>query len=423
MDQSISAYHPHGDGIHSDTAILNSAIERCAASGGGVVMVDAGTYLCGTLYLKSNVILHLKRGAVILLSDNEKEFFSESFSRDEQIHRPTWENCDYDGRPSKYFITAKNISHFGIEGEGVIDGHEELFYGKVTPWHIEGAYYPRIPLVHLEGCSDFYIKDVTLRKSAFWTTHLVGCRNVLIEHLTIENNLRFANCDGIDPDHCQNVKIKNCHIECADDCIVLKTTKYFKHYGPCENIIVEDCHLVSTSAAIKVGSESVSDFRKVRVKNCRIERSNRGISLMLRDGGSVEDLTFENLSIETRRFAPLPWWGKGEPIAITAVARNSSTTIGTIRNIVFKNISCQSENGIFLYAETLGKIENVRLEDVSVKLENRTSWEKGIYDIRPVEEGGIFNKGIYGAWLYRLQGIVFCNFVCDAPILKEETED
>ena len=39
----------------------------------------------------------------------------------------------------------------------------------------------------------------------------------LIDGIHIFNNLKMANCDGIDPDHCKNLIIRNTYIEAADD--------------------------------------------------------------------------------------------------------------------------------------------------------------------------------------------------------------
>ena len=136
-----------------------------------------------------------------------------------------------------------------------------------------------------------------------------------------------ANSDGIDPDHCSNVRILGCHIECADDCICLKASKGNSEYGPCENIIISDCTLVSTSAAIKIGTEGVGDFRNIIVNNCIITKSNRGLSIQIRDGGNVENVTYSNCIIETRRFCP-DWWGTAEPIVITTFNRDENTKSG-----------------------------------------------------------------------------------------------
>ncbi len=70
-----------GDGEALDTAALQQAIDACHAAGGGTVLVPPGTWLTGTIYLKSRVNLHLagaptglfvrevRRGAAVLGRD------------------------------------------------------------------------------------------------------------------------------------------------------------------------------------------------------------------------------------------------------------------------------------------------------------------------------------------------------------------
>ena len=116
-------------------------------------------------------------------------------------------------------------------------------------------------------------------------------------------------------------------------------------YGPCENIVVDNCTMISTSAAIKFGTESEAPFRNISVTNCSIQRTNRAISLQLRDKGCIENVTFSNLNIDTRLFSKVHWWGEAEPITITAVKRNAQT------NVRLQNIYCVGENGILIYGD------------------------------------------------------------------------
>lgn len=122
-------------------------------------------------------------------------------------------------------------------------------------------------------------------------------------------------------------------------------------YGACENIVVDNCTLISTSAAIKFGTESEAPFRNITVSSCCISRSNRGIALQLRDKGCIENVTFSNLTIDTRLFSREHFWGKAEPVSITALPRTASTQIGHIRNVLFHNIHCTGENGIVIYGD------------------------------------------------------------------------
>ncbi|MGM9971799.1 MAG: glycosyl hydrolase family 28 protein [Anaeroplasmataceae bacterium] len=237
------------------------------------------------------------------------------------------------------------------------------------------------PLIYFEDCKNFSIKGVKLTKSAFWTVHLVGCNGGIIENIIIDNNLKMTNCDGIDPDHSKNITIKNCLISSADDCIVLKSTSSAIKYGNTENIIVSDCTLTSTSAAIKIGSETEGDFNNIKFNNIKIKNSNRGISIQLRDKGNISNIEFNNIDIETKRFSPIHWWGKAEAIAISAIRRKKDSLVGMISNIKFNNINSIGENGILIYGEN--NINNIIFSNISVSIVRKTNWKKEGIDLRP----------------------------------------
>ena len=385
MDFNVLSFGAIGDGITNDTAAIQAAIDACKAQGGGRVVLPSGhIYRSGALTLCSDLEFHLEMGAMLKGSDHLADYRFDGRQDDapQKSAAPSYVNCEYAGAPTHYFLYAKGCRNVAITGLGIIDGNEEIFYGEETKWHIEGLFYPRAPLLFIEDTDHLTIRDVTLQRSAFWTVHLVGCRDVLISGIRILNNLRMANCDGIDPDHCQNVRIDGCHIECADDCIVFKNTAAAMQYGPCENIVVTNCTLTSTSAAIKFGSESEDLFRNILVTNCIISRSNRGISLQLRDKGRIENVVFQNLTISTRLFKDM-FWGQAEPIAITVLQRKEETKVGTVRNIRFSNISCHCENGILIYGEQPGLIENIRFDGISLHLVQSHHYPMGLHDLRP----------------------------------------
>ena len=248
---------------------------------------------------------------------------------------------------------------------------------------------------------------------------MVGCQDVQIDGIRILNNLRLANCDGIDPDHCKNVRISNCHIECADDCIVFKNTAGALQYGPCENIVVTNCTLISTSAAIKFGTESEAPFRNISIQNCNISRSNRGISLQLRDCGCIENVTFFNINIGTRLFSREHWWGAAEPIAITALKRKEDTQIGYIRNIRFQNINCSGENGILIYGDESCNISDIHFEGISLELHKETDWPGKYHDLRPTCQKNTSTEGLYAVYARYGANITFRNMkITAAPQLQ-----
>lgn len=403
-----------GDGVHTDTDAIQRAIDTCGENGGGKVVFPGGyVFRSGTLRLRSYVELHLESGAVLKASDNLADFGDIGRITATQ-DLPSYANSNYNGAPVLYFLYAKECTNVSVTGLGCIDGNEALFYGKITKWHIDGAFYPRMPLLFLEGVTHVTLHQVTLQNSAFWTVHMVGCTDVLIDSIRIYNNLRMASSDGIDPDHCKNVRIVNCHIESADDCIVLKNTENASQYGNCENIVIANCTLKSTSAAIKIGTESEGVFRNIVVQGCCISGTNRGISLQLRDSGSIENVLFSNINIETRRFSPDHWWGSGEPIAVTALPRRESTALGSIRNVRFENINCRGENGILIYGYAPKHIRQLSFCKVNLALHKETKWPKYAHDLRPSCGLQRVENAPYYVYAKGAENVSFCDFCIEA---------
>ena len=362
--------------VDDDTKAINDAIDA-ASKRSGKVIFSKRLYESKTIILKDNVELYLPKGCILKLS---KELLNDDSINVLKV--PTYKDCSYNGRPTKYFIYAYDIKNVKITGKGIIDGNDEIFFGNVSKYHIDGYFYPRIPLVYFEKVENFNLSNINIRKSGFWTIHLVGCDNGLIENIKIKNNRKLANTDGIDPDHSKNIIIRNSYIEAADDCIVFKTTKDNQIYGDTSNIEVYNCVLKSTSAALKFGSESVGLMHDINIHDIEIKDSNRGIDLMQRDEGQIYNIEFRNINIETKRFHALEWWGKGEPISITNIKRGFATNLGNVYNITFDNINMNSENGIFIYGSNQN-IKDLYFNNINIELKAKTMFKKNNHDLRP----------------------------------------
>ena len=182
MDCSVLDFGALGNGTDSDTAAIQAAIDTCASAGGGRVVLPGGrTFRSGAMVLRSHVEFHLEMGAVLKGSSHLTDYLLFGGNAPEKMAVPSYENCTYAGKPTHYFLYARDCEDLAITGLGRIDGNEEVFYGEATRWHIEGSFYPRAPLLFLENVSRLTIREATLSASAFWTVHMVGCRDVLID--------------------------------------------------------------------------------------------------------------------------------------------------------------------------------------------------------------------------------------------------
>lgn len=398
----ITNFGAIGDGLTNNATAIQLAIDTCSEQGGGMVYIPAGTFMTGPFNLKSNVEFHVSANATVLANPDEMVYTQSAFK----------ENYG----EGSIWIGGKDAVNVTISGQGTIDGNGPAFMGpeeKAAFVLKDFDVFDRRP--HLFTPINFrnlIIKDVTFRNSAYWCLHLVGCNDVVIHGIKLLNNLKIRNSDGIDPDHCKNVRISDCYIESGDDCICPKTRREYEEYGPTENITVTNCIMTSTSCSIKLGSENMDAIRNVVFSNCIIRNSNRGIGIQNRDEGIVENILFNNIIIEGRHFDNV-WWGKAEPIYVTAYKRQPGNArdanwrfakgqtegrVGEVRNIVFSNITAKSENGVFVGGEP-GKISNIRFHNIHLEIEKNTAYEGGLYDLRPSDTVGILNAGTSGFYL------------------------
>jgi len=349
------------------TKSIQEAIDRCASSGGGKVYFPPGEYLAGALELKSNVSLYLEAGATLYASQNPADFDvpgkEDRYRHPVLIYADGAENISIEGKGKihgqarREYLPLESVDGFIREETEIArtSGIEMKSFNKVEPYTF---------LVFLVNCKNVSVHDVTLFESCNWTLHMQWCDRVNIHGVSIFSSLsQGVNADGIDVDGSKNVSISDCFIETGDDAIVLKTTLSKGRSQVCENVTVTNCILASTSTALKIGTESYSDFSHILFNNCVIRNSNRGLSIVVRDGANVKDVKFSNVSLELNR-KHFNWWGNADPIWLVVLKRSEDSKVGTISNITFDNISgyCQGTSRLEGFP---GKpLENIRLNNI-----------------------------------------------------------
>lgn len=382
---NVMDYGAVADGVTNNAKAIQAAVDACTQAGGGRVTVPSGRYMSGSIQLKSNVDLHLEMGAV-LISSLKEEDIDDFMTRVEDDNMTTgWEGgC---------FLGALHEENISLSGDGTIYGQgEKVFYddgadgGFAESPMCVAAFRPR--LILFEDIKNLSVKDITLKDAAFWTLHMAGCSHVRINNIRILNHVRGANNDGIDPDSCQDVVISNCIVEAGDDAIVVKSTKPMAaRYGACENIVITGCILHSHDSALKVGTETHGMIRNISFGDCVIRDCSRAVGIWVRDGGTIEDIHVHHLTGAVRRYADAPrrrWWGKGEPIFISATWRNEEKKFpGTIRGLSFDHIYLKAESCIFLGAEEVCPIEDVSMDHIRVTMTKQGTQTEIPFDEQP----------------------------------------
>jgi polygalacturonase len=206
--------------------------------------------------LKSNVDFHLADDAVLLASPDRAQYTSKTNIGVININR------------------AQNVR---ITGAGHVDGQGMKFMGDYSPVHERWeplTFRPR--MFHLVRCTGLELTGISFGHSPEWGLHTLGCDHVLVDGIRIRNYLDVPNCDGIDPDRCRDVEIKNCDLVCADDGIVIKTSEQAEDFGPAHNITVRDCSVICRDSGLKIGTETFGDISKILFERCRIVSGGRG---------------------------------------------------------------------------------------------------------------------------------------------------
>ena len=369
---NVLDYGAKGDGITLDSPAINAAIEAADKAGGGQILLPAGTYLCGSIRLKSNIDLHLSAGCTILAADASMKAYDESES--------FGGFPEYQDGGHTYFhnslIWAEGEKNISITGHGMIDGkgltHKDTEKaGKV----LGGSIGTGDKAIALKECRQVTIRDITIYRGGHFGIIMTGCDLSTIDNVTIDTNR-----DGFDIDCCKYMTITNCRINTPrDDALVLKSSYALKKPVLCEHIAISNCNITGYKCGslldgtyipepvgwvcgrFKLGTESNGGYRNISLTNCTFMYSS-GLAFEEVDQGRMENIVVSNITMSHVHHYP---------IYITTGCRNRGpknvTRPSTARDIQISNVvadDCDSLCSIIVTGMPGAPIRNVWLSNI-----------------------------------------------------------
>lgn len=361
-----------------NTKAIQKALDAVPPTG-GMVVIPAGTWLCGALQIKSKTIFHLAKNCTLL-----------------QQPYGTFPN-----NKTNFIREKKNATDIVIEGEdketSIIDGQGEAWWRALD----NGTSLNRGALIRFNSGSRFLVRNLTCKNAP--------AQNITLGNKSAASNSSYAlnatvhdvfiyapaselsktgsvypshNTDGI-PIWDPYVNIYNCEINNGDDNVVCDSYSQYIHVWNCK---------FGTGHGASVGSFT-KNIKHVWFDNITMNGTTAGVRLKtgiesngsLRGGGE-EDFRFTNFTMTKVKnpFSMDCYYDKkynADPAVDKANARALDSTTPTYNGILLQNVKTTdvcSGNAIFLIGRPESHIKNVTLDNVQINA------KKGI-DIRFVD--------------------------------------
>lgn len=372
---NVKDFGAKGDGVTLDSPAINAAIEEAVANGGGQVYLPAGTYLSGSIRLKSNIDLHLSPGCVIKAAPASMKAYDESES--------FGGFPEYQDGGHTYFhnslIWAEGANNVSITGHGMIDGEGLTKHDTEKAGIVQGGSIGTgDKSIALKQCRRVTLRDFTVYRGGHFAVIMTGCDLSTIDNLTIDTNR-----DGIDIDCCKYMTVTNCRVNTpSDDAIVLKSSYALKKPVLCEHIAVTNCNVTGYECGtlldgtyvpakvgwvcgrFKLGTESNGGYRNISLSNCTFMYSS-GLAFEEVDQGVMENIVVTNITMSHVHHYP---------IYITTGCRNRGpkevTRPSSARDIQISNVvadDCDSLCSIIVTGLPEEPVRNVWLSNIRLQ--------------------------------------------------------
>jgi hypothetical protein len=347
-----------GDGITFDTLPIQNAIDDCSNKGGGIVDFPAGSYLIGTLYLKSNVTLNIQAQAEIVGSPH-----LENYGSDTGISPYYPEDLD------KCLIYAKDATNITLTGSGAINGG---FSTNQKPVPAPGAtgrdLTARPMLIRFDACQNIKIDSLKLYGASSWCMHFARSKNIVLTNLEVPNKHQ----DGVDFESCEKAQVTGCHFVTGDDCIAILSS----HNQICRDITITNCTMQSRCAAVRLGPLSYGDIQNITVSHCQFSQCNfGGIKIGMYEGGTISNCLFTDIQMDQVTCPILIFLGTFYEVG-AVTDRRPEMPVGQIHDLTFSKIKAaammrspgnpDSNSVLFFQGYPGTDIENITLDHVQI---------------------------------------------------------
>ena len=317
---NIRTYGAKGDKTTVDTAAVQAAIDACNHDGGGTVLVPAGTFVIGTVELKSNVTLHIAAGGTLLGSADGKQYHAVDaipLRGDTTLNDGNWALL--------FAVKATNVS---VEGPGTIDGQGAQFHSPVRgtppPSGIGGNKRPYHILVYQS--ENFSVRNISLLDCAYHSIRIIESQRIHLDGIYIHNRVN-SNNDGFHFISTQYATVSNCIVKCGDDACAM--------FGSCQYITVTNSYFSTRWSVFRFGGGHAGN---IAISNCVLHEVYGCPMKFQGDPGSrFENISFSDLVLDDVTGPISISIGKGRPRVSDAPLPEPLPPV-VVRNISFTNI-------------------------------------------------------------------------------------
>jgi len=277
----ISQYGALADGKTVNTKAIQTAIDRCAAAGGGTLVIPKGEFISGSLFLKPGVNVELREGAVLKCSTNPQDFELRKGIRFEG-HFEEW---------TTDLLNAEHTDHLRITGPGMLNGNGSAYWRNNSP-------FGRPRLCAIRDSRDVIVSGVHFLSSPSWNLHLYNCQDVVVENDRFEilDKEKGPSTDGTDVDSSQNVTIRGCFYSVNDDCVCIKGNRYdglnqTPASMPSSYVRIIDCTFRRGMGALSLGTEATK-IRDIEMEHCTVMGNMPMFRLKMRPDTAGQDYQY-----------------------------------------------------------------------------------------------------------------------------------